>query len=54
MRAATVAPRCPAPRRVEIVTLRFISEFEKNANAEEVVTLALGVGAWRPIGYLLR
>lgn len=44
----------PGAPEGEYVTLRFISEFEKNANAEEVVTLAFQDGAWRPIGYLLR
>ena len=44
----------PGAPEGEYVTLRFVSEFEKNANAEEIVTLAYQDGAWRPIGYLLR
>jgi hypothetical protein len=38
----------------EYVMVRFASVFEKNAAAEEVVTLTLQSGAWRPVGYLLR
>jgi len=34
--------------------VRFLSEFEKNPNAEEIVPLAYQDGTWRPIGYLLR
>jgi hypothetical protein len=38
----------------EYVMVRFTSEFEKNPAGEEVVTLMLQSGAWRPVGYLLR
>ncbi len=44
----------PGAPEGEYVTLHFVSEFEKNAKAEELVTLAFQDGAWRPIGYLLR
>lgn len=38
----------------EYVAVRFISDFEKNAAADEIVTMMFDNGAWRPIGYLLR
>lgn len=38
----------------EYVTVRFISDYEKNASADEIVTLTYQGGAWRPLGYLLR
>jgi hypothetical protein len=38
----------------EYVTVLFASEYEKNPAAEELVTLTLQAGVWRPIGYLLR
>lgn len=38
----------------EYVTVRFISDYEKNTAADEVVTLTYQSGAWRPLGYLLR
>jgi Protein of unknown function (DUF4019) len=38
----------------DYVTVRFISDFEKNPAADELVTLVYQGGAWRPIGYLLR
>ena len=38
----------------EYVTVLFSSDYEKNPAAEELVTLTLQAGAWRPIGYLLR
>ena len=44
----------PGAPEGEYVTVRFLSEFEKNPNAEEIVTLAYQDGTWRPIGYLLR
>jgi len=44
----------PGAPEGEYVSLRFMSEFEKNPNAEELVTLTYQDGTWRPIGYLLR
>lgn len=38
----------------EYVTVRFVSDYEKNAAADELVTLTYQAGAWRPLGYLLR
>lgn len=38
----------------EYVTVLFSSDYEKNPAAEELVTLTLQAGTWRPIGYLLR
>ena len=38
----------------DYVTVRFISDYEKNAAADEIVTLTYQAGAWRPLGYLLR
>jgi Protein of unknown function (DUF4019) len=38
----------------DYVTARFISEYEKNAAADEIVSLTYQAGAWRPLGYLLR
>ena len=38
----------------EYVMVRFASGFEKNPAGEEVVTVMLQSGAWRPVGYLLR
>ena len=38
----------------DYVTVRFISDYEKNAAADEVVTLTYQAGSWRPLGYLLR
>jgi hypothetical protein len=38
----------------EYVAVRFISDYEKNGAADEIVTMMLDGGAWRPIGYMLR
>jgi len=38
----------------DYVTVRYSSDFEKNPAAEEIVTLTLQSGTWRPVGYLLR
>jgi hypothetical protein len=38
----------------DYVTVRFVSDFEKNPAAEELVTMTYQAGAWRPLGYLLR
>ena len=38
----------------DYVTVRFLSDFEKNPAAEELVTLTYQGGAWRPLGYMLR
>jgi hypothetical protein len=38
----------------DYVTVRYSSDFEKNPSAEEVVTLTLQSGTWRPVGYLFR
>ena len=38
----------------DYVTVRFLSDFEKNPAAEEMVTLTYQGGAWRPLGYMLR
>lgn len=44
----------PGAPEGEYVSLHFTSSFEKNPNAEELVTLMYQDGAWRPLGYLLR
>jgi len=38
----------------EYVTVHFISDYEKNPVADELVTLVYQDGAWRPTGYLLK
>ncbi len=38
----------------DYVTVHFISDYEKNPVADELVTLVYQDGAWRPIGYLLK
>lgn len=38
----------------DYVAVRFISDFEKNGAADEIVMMMLDNGSWRPIGYLLR
>jgi Protein of unknown function (DUF4019) len=38
----------------DYVTVHFISDYEKNPVADELVTLVYQNGAWRPIGYLLK
>jgi len=38
----------------EYVMVRFLTDFEKAAGVEELVTMMFVGGAWRPIGYLLR
>jgi len=44
----------PGAPEGEYVMVRFASDFEKNPASEEVVTVMLQSGAWRPVGYLLR
>jgi Protein of unknown function (DUF4019) len=44
----------PGAPEGEFVMVRFTSDFEKNPAGEEVVTMMLQAGAWRPLGYLLR
>lgn len=44
----------PGAPEGEYISLRFMSSFEKNPTAEELVTLMYQNGAWRPLGYLLR
>jgi opacity protein-like surface antigen len=38
----------------EYVAVRFISDYEKNGAADEIVMMMFDGGAWRPIGYMLR
>jgi hypothetical protein len=38
----------------DYVTVHYISDFEKNPAADELVTLVHQDGTWRPIGYLLK
>ena len=38
----------------EYVTIRFRSDFEKKSKAEELVTLSLEDGRWKPTGYSIR
>lgn len=38
----------------DYVAVRFISDYEKNGAADEIVMMMLDGGAWRPIGYMLR
>jgi Protein of unknown function (DUF4019) len=35
----------------DYVTVRFSTNFEKKADAQEIVTLVFEDGAWRPLGY---
>jgi len=44
----------PGAPEGDYVMVRFTSEFEKNPAGEEVVTVMMQSGAWRPVGYLLR
>lgn len=44
----------PGAPEGEYVTVHFVSEFEKNPKGEELVTMFLQSGTWRPVGYLLR
>jgi hypothetical protein len=34
--------------------VHYFTEFEKNPSGDEVVTMLLQSGTWRPVGYLLR
>jgi hypothetical protein len=52
--AAAYRTSLPGAPEGDFVTVRFASDFEKNAAAEELVTLMYQGGSWRPIGYLLR
>ena len=38
----------------QYVTVRYRTTFEKKDNAEELVTLVLDDGVWRPTGYFIR
>ena len=38
----------------QYVTVRYRTNFEKKENAEELITLALEDGLWRPTGYFIR
>jgi hypothetical protein len=38
----------------EYVAVHYFTEFEKNPAGEELVTMLLQSGTWRPVGYLLR
>jgi hypothetical protein len=38
----------------EYVAVHYYTEFEKNPSGDEVVTMLLQGGTWRPVGYLLR
>ena len=54
MNATAYRTSIPGAPDGEYVMVRFASEFEKNPAAEEIVSLTLQSGAWRPVGYLLR
>lgn len=47
----TVLPGIPEG---EFVTVRFSTTFEKKEDAEELITLMLEDGIWRPLGYGVR
>jgi len=51
---ATYKTSLPGAPDGEYVTVRFSSQFEKKADAEELLTLILEDGAWRPTGYFIR
>ncbi len=38
----------------QYVTVRYRTNFEKKENAEELITLTLEDGVWRPTGYFIR
>jgi hypothetical protein len=44
----------PGAPEGDYVAVRFISDYEKNGAADEIVMMMLDKGAWRPIGYMLR
>jgi hypothetical protein len=54
MNATAYRTSIPGAPDGEYVMVRFASDFEKNPAAEEIVSLSLQSGAWRPVGYLLR
>lgn len=54
LKGAAYRKSIPGAPAGDYVTVGFASDFEKNAAAEEVVTLMYHEGSWRPLGYLLR
>lgn len=52
--AAASRTSLPGAPDGEYVMVRFLTDFEKSAGLEELVTMTFIGGAWRPIGYLLR
>lgn len=44
-------PSLPGMPDGDYVTVRFSTNFEKKSDAQEIVTLVLEGGAWRPLGY---
>jgi hypothetical protein len=44
-------PSLPGMPAGDYVTVRFSTNFEKKNDAQELVTLVLEDGAWRPLGY---
>jgi hypothetical protein len=51
---ATYKTTLPGVPDGEYVTVRFGTDFEKKADAEELVSLTFERGAWRPTGYFIR
>lgn len=52
--AAASRTSLPGAPDGEYVMVRFLTDFEKAAAVEELVTMTFIGGAWRPTGYLLR
>lgn len=52
--AATYKTSLPGAPDGEYVTVRFVTKFEKKEGAEELLTLVLEGGVWRPTGYFIR
>lgn len=51
---ATYKTSLPGAPDGEYVTVRFGTKFEKNEDVEELLTLVLEGGVWRPTGYSIR
>ncbi|MGZ8256013.1 MAG: DUF4019 domain-containing protein [Burkholderiaceae bacterium] len=51
---ATYKTSLPGAPDGEYVTVRFGTKFEKKDDAEELLTLVLEDGVWRPTGYFIR
>jgi hypothetical protein len=47
-------PSLPGVPQGDYVTVRFSSSFDNKSDAEELITLVLEEGIWRPLGYGLR